>query len=291
MRRLIPPTPDFAVGRYTTLAVLLALGGLSWVWLLRADTATGMDMTPTMGLAVAPFMILWVVMMMAMMAPTAAPMVLTFHAVTARRTDRGVVPATWVFVGGYVLLWAVTGFAAFALARGAETGAQALTVPPRSAARLGGAILCAAGIYQFTPWKAFCLARCGHPVGFIMRSWRGGLSGAFRMGLLHGLYCLGCCWLLFAILFPLGMMNIVAMAAITLLILAEKTLPQRRWGSVITGALLILYGGAVIVSPGLLPTFSERPAMAMPGMKTPGEKTPEMKMPGMAMRQAATPPR
>jgi len=122
----------------------------------------------------------------------------------------------------------VTGLAAFALARGAETAAQALTVPQRSAARLGGAILCAAGIYQFTPWKAFCLARCGHPVGFIMRSWRGGLGGAFRMGLLHGLYCLGCCWLLFAILFPLGMMNIVAMAAITLLILAEKTLPQRR---------------------------------------------------------------
>ena len=286
MRRPIPPTPGLAVGKYTTLALLLALGGLSWVWLLRADTATGMDMTPTMGLSVAPFMILWIVMMVAMMAPTAAPMVLTYHAVTARRADRGVIPATWVFVGGYLLLWAVTGLAAFALARGAETAAQALTVPQRSAARLGGAILCAAGIYQFTPWKAFCLARCGHPVGFIMRSWRGGLGGAFRMGLLHGLYCLGCCWLLFAILFPLGMMNIVAMAAITLLILAEKTLPQRRWGSAITGALLILYGGAVIVSPGLLPTFSERPAMAMPGMKT-----PEMTMPGMTMPQAATPPK
>jgi predicted metal-binding membrane protein len=296
MRRPIPPTPRLAVGKYVTLAVLLALGGLSWVWLLRAASGMGMDMTPTMGLAVAPFMILWIVMMVAMMAPTAAPMVLTYHAITARRADRGVIPATWVFVGGYLLLWAVTGFAAFALARGAETAAQALTVPPRGAARLGGAVLCAAGIYQFTPWKAFCLARCGHPVGFIMRSWRGGLSGAFRMGLLHGLYCLGCCWLLFAILFPLGMMNIVAMAAITLLILAEKTLPQRQWGATVTGTLLILYGGAVIVSPVLLPTFSGRPAMAMPGMKMPDVKMPDVKMPdvkmpGMTMPQAATPPR
>ena len=99
MRRPILPTPGFAVGKYTTLAVLLSLGGLSWVWLLRADGATGMDMTPTMGLAVAPFMILWIVMMVAMMAPMAAPMVLTYHAITSRRADRGVVFATWVFVG------------------------------------------------------------------------------------------------------------------------------------------------------------------------------------------------
>ena len=265
-------------GQYATLAVLLGLAGLAWGFLLRTPSGGGMDMSPTMGLALVPFLILWIVMMVAMMAPTAAPMILTYQAINARRAERSAVPATWIFIVGYLFLWALTGILAYGLARGAESAAEHLAVSPRGCARVGGAILCAAGLYQFTPWKAFCLARCGHPVGFIMRSWRGGLSGAFRMGVRHGLYCLGCCWLLFALLFPLGMMNIAAMAAITLLILAEKTLPPRRWGTAIAGAILLLYGGAVMVAPSLLPTFSDQPAMAMFGMAMPG-----MAMPGIAI--------
>jgi len=248
--------PSLAAGRYATLAILLGLAGLSWAWLIRTASGGGMAMS----LALAPFLTLWVVMMVAMMAPTAAPMILTYHAITSRRTGGGAFPATWVFVGGYLLLWALTGFVAYALALAA--GHFALS--PRWSARIGGAVLVAAGLYQVTPWKAFCLAHCGHPVGFIMASWRGGLSGAFRMGLRHGLYCLGCCWLLFAILFPLGMMNVAAMAAITLLILAEKTLPQRRWGAALAGAVLVIYGGAVIAVPSLLPTFVPDHGMAMP---------------------------
>jgi len=263
-----------AAGQYTTLAVLLVLAALSWWWLIRMPSSGAMDMSPTMGLALAPFLILWAVMMVAMMAPTAAPMILTFHAITARGRERSPFPATWVFVSGYLLLWVLTGLAAYALALGAESAARDFAVPPRGAARVGGAILCLAGLYQFTPWKSFCLAQCGHPVRFIMTAWRGGLSGAFQMGVRHGLYCLGCCWLLFAILFPLGMMNIAAMAAITLLILAEKTLPQRRWGTAAAGAVLLVYGAAVIVAPGLLPTFSQPAAMAMPGMGMPGMKMP-----------------
>jgi predicted metal-binding membrane protein len=256
-------------GQFATLAILVVIAALSWVWLLRAAKGGGMDMSPTMGLALAPFLVLWTVMMVAMMAPTAAPMILTYHAITSRRTDRGAFPPTWLFVGGYILLWALTGFVAYALAWGAEIAARHFALSPRAAARIGGAVMVVAGIYQVTPWKAFCLARCGHPVGFIMRSWRGGLSGAFRMGWRHGLYCLGCCWLLFAILFPLGMMNIAAMAAIMLLILTEKTLPQRRWGAAVAGAILVIYGGSVIARPSLLPTFSGRPSMAMPGMAMP----------------------
>jgi predicted metal-binding membrane protein len=98
---------------------------------------------------------------------------------------------------------------------------------PETAARIGGAVLVAAGLYQLSPLKDLCLSQCRTPVGFIMTSWRDGILGALRMGLRHGAYCLGCCWLLFAILFPLGMMNIAAMAAVTALVFAEKTLP---WG-------------------------------------------------------------
>ena len=258
-----------AAGRYTTLAILLVLAGLSWRWLLGMPSGVGMSMSPTMGLSIAPFLILWTVMMVAMMAPTAAPMILTYQAITSRRTERNSTPTTWVFVGGYLLLWALTGVGAYALAVGAEHAARHFAVSPRWAARLGGAVIVVAGIYQFTPWKAFCLAQCGNPIQFIMTSWRGGVTGALRMGLRHGLYCLGCCWLLFAILFPLGMMNIAAMAAITLLILAEKTLPPRRWSVGVAGAILVIYGSAVIAAPSLLPTFSAGTSMAMPSAPVP----------------------
>ena len=96
-----------------------------------------------------------------------------------------------------------------------------------TAARIGGAVITLAGIYQLTPLKDLCLSKCRTPITFIMTSWRDGAVGALRMGLLHGAYCLGCCWLLFVILFPLGIMNIAAMAVITLIVFAEKTLP---WG-------------------------------------------------------------
>ncbi len=110
-----------------------------------------------------------------------------------------------------------------------------------------------AGIYQLTPMKNLCLSKCRTPVSFIMTSWRGGMTGALQMGWLHGLYCFGCCWLLFALLFPLGMMNVAAMAAITLLIFAEKALPWGFWGARAAAIVLIGYGAVVIAIPSLLP--------------------------------------
>ena len=109
----------------------------------------------------------------------------------------------------------------------AETAAARAALTPAVEAQVGGVILMIAGIYQLTPLKELCLSKCRTPIRLIMMSWRDGTAGAFRMGLLHGIYCLGCCWLLFVVLFPLGM-NVGAMAAVTLIILAEKMLPWPR---------------------------------------------------------------
>jgi predicted metal-binding membrane protein len=262
------------VQSYAILAVLLVTAILSWASLAWDYPASAMDMSLpyTMGLSLTPFLVIWVIMMVAMMFPTAAPMILTFHNIQRRRTGRGAFFATWVFVTGYLLLWALTGGVAFALARGAEAAAAHFAVSASSFARIGGAILILAGVYQFTPAKNFCLLKCRTPIAFIMTSWRGGTAGALRMGWLHGLYCFGCCWLLFVILFPLGMMNVAAMAAITLLILVEKIFPWRRLIEYASAAVLIVYGGAVIVMPELLPTFSTHSRVDMGILDMPANK-------------------
>jgi predicted metal-binding membrane protein len=151
----------------------------------------------------------------------------------------------------------------------AEAAAAIAALSPAAAARIGGAVLVAAGAYQLTPLKDLCLSKCRTPLGFVMTSWRDGISGALRMGLLHGAWCLGCCWLLFAILFPLGLMNMAAMAAVTALVFAEKTLPWGRWATRATAAALIAYGALVVGMPRLLPTFpagSDTGAPAHAGM-------------------------
>ena len=106
-----------------------------------------------------------------------------------------------------------------------------------------------------TPFKDLCLSKCRTPISFIMTSWREGVAGALRMGVVHGAYCLGCCWLLFVILFPLGVMNVAAMAVITLVIFAEKTLPWGRPMARVTAAGLVTYGTVVLAAPQVLPTF------------------------------------
>lgn len=122
-----------------------------------------------------------------------------------------------------------------------------------NAARIGGGLLIAAGVYQLSPLKYVCLNKCRSPISFILHSWRDGYGGSFRMGLEHGVYCLGCCWLLFAILFPLGMMNIAVLALITLLIFAEKSTPFGRQIAALAAVALIVYGTVVIFVPDALP--------------------------------------
>jgi predicted metal-binding membrane protein len=250
--------------RLVILAGLLALAALAWalvVWqalAMRASSAMSGSMgTPsslTMGMGAALFLAIWVAMMVAMMFPASAPMVLMFGAIAAGKRSRGqaYVP-TWIFVSGYLLAWTLAGIVAYLVASGLDALASRSMLLMDNAGRIGGALLVAAGMYQLSPLKKVCLAKCRTPTQFLMTSWRDGYSGALRMGIQHGAFCLGCCWLLFVILFPLGMMNIAALALLTALIFAEKVLPMGRLVSVIAGNALIIYGVLVVAQPALLP--------------------------------------
>ena len=252
-------TDALLMQRKVVLGLLLALAAAAWVLLVWQGAGSSTDMamaSPTMGMRAPLFLAIWVVMMVAMMFPAAAPMILTFHKVQAGKRQRGdAFVATWIFVAAYMLVWSLSGVAAYAGALAAEAFAQRAALSPGTAARIGGVVLLAAGLYQLTALKDLCLSKCRTPVGFIITSWRDGVAGALHMGLLHGVYCLGCCWLLFLILFPLGMMNVAAMAVITLVVFAEKTLPWGRPVGCAAAAVLVAYGTVVLVAPQVLPTF------------------------------------
>ena len=210
----------------------------------------------TMGMSAALFLAIWIAMMVAMMFPSAAPMVLMFHTISAGKRQRAQTYApTWVFVLGYLLVWTLAGVAAYVLATGLDWLASQSMWLTDNASRIGGVVLIAAGLYQLSPLKNTCLAKCRTPLQFVMTSWRDGAGGAIRMGIEHGAYCLGCCWLLFVILFPLGMMNIAALALLTALIFAEKVLPVGRAVSAIAGVALVVYGAVVVFMPTFLPAM------------------------------------
>jgi predicted metal-binding membrane protein len=254
--------------RNVILGLLLALAAAAWAALFWQGVGAELDMamdSPTMGLRAPLFLAIWITMMVAMMFPTAAPMIVTFHKVQAGKRQRGeAFVSTWIFVAAYLLVWGLSGVAAYAGALAAEAVAARAALSPATAARIGGIMLVAAGLYQLTPWKDLCLSKCRTPITFIMTSWRDGAAGALRMGLLHGGYCLGCCWLLFVILFPLGIMNIAAMAVITLVIFTEKTLPWGRAAARTAAVALIVYGFVVVTAPRFLPTFHPVHGMDMP---------------------------
>ena len=207
-----------------------------------------------MGMALPLFLLAWVAMMVAMMFPTAAPMILMFATVSAgkRQREEPFVPA-WVFVSGYLAVWVGFGVLAFGTAIGIDALSRGSPWLMGNAERLGGLLLFLGGLYQLSPLKNVCLAKCRSPLSFILTSWRDGYAGAFAMGLKHGVYCLGCCWLLFAILFPLGLMNIAAMVGLTVLIFAEKSLPFGLAIARVAGVALTVYGGVVIVTSAGLP--------------------------------------
>jgi predicted metal-binding membrane protein len=244
--------------RNLILVSLLVLAAAAWVVLvwqsLTADQA--MSMRPTMGVSATLFLLIWVAMMIAIMFPTASPMILMFARISAgKRRQGGPFVPTWVFISAYLVLWSALGIVAYAGAVGAERLAGRSMWLMANAPRIGGVVLIAAGLYQLTPFKAICLSKCRSPMAFIMTSWRDGYGGAFRMGIEHGLYCAGCCWLLFVILFPLGMLNVAALALITALIFAEKSLPFGRQLSWVAGAVLVAYGALVVALPRVLPTM------------------------------------
>ncbi len=243
--------------RNLILGALLALAAGAWAVLVwQMAMADDGDMGLTMGMGAPLFLAIWVVMMVAMMFPTAAPMILTFARVQNSRRDRGqyFVPI-WVFVSAYLVIWTGFGALAYVAALGAGFLADHSIWLMDNAARIGGAVLVLAGLYQLSPLKRTCLSKCRTPMDFILGGWRDGTGGAFRMGLEHGAYCLGCCWLLFVVLFPLGVMNVGAMAIITLLIFAEKSLPLGRQIGTAAAVALIAYGLVVVGLPSALPTM------------------------------------
>jgi predicted metal-binding membrane protein len=234
---------------------LLAIFALSWSYLVTTGAgmrsmlsqgemhaAMGMpEMQPWTGELAALF-VMWAVMMVGMMLPSAAPLILLILGVYRRRDDRHTRLNSFLFVGGYLLAWTV--FSLFA-ASGQILLHRAALLSAGMAARSGflaAAILVIAGLYQLLPVKNACLAHCRSPLSFLSHHWREGPSGAIRMGFLHGLFCVGCCWALMALLFVAGVMNLLWVAAIAAFVLVEKLTRQGLLLGRIAGVLLILWG-------------------------------------------------
>ena len=235
---------------------LVLVFALAWAYLLHLDrqmsaemefhAAMGMSMTDipwTMTDAWFTFA-MWTVMMVGMMAGSAAPVLLLFAASRAKRAASGVKSSVLLFGLGYLAVW--TGFSAFAALAQWALHEAAMLSPAMSAASpyLAGAILIGAGVYQLTPWKGACLTHCRSPLGFLMTHWRDGQLGAFQMGLRHGAYCLGCCWALMCVLFVVGVMNLAWVGMLTGLVLIEKV------GR--TGIMVARLAGAVMVIVGIV---------------------------------------
>lgn len=188
-------------------------------------------------------MTMWTVMMIAMMLPTATPMLLTFTRLQHRRHSAPTaLRMVWLFVGGYLFVWTLFSLLA-ASAQWALYGAGQMTsAMGRVSPLLGGVLLLVAGIFQLTGLKDACLNGCRSPLAFLLNEWRPGFQGAWHMGVRHGVYCVGCCWLLMLLMFAGGVMNLAWMAAITLFVLLEKLLSPSRWFERASSALLLTVG-------------------------------------------------
>jgi predicted metal-binding membrane protein len=243
------------------LAALAAITGLAWFYLVdiagsmseMADMVGAPNMERMAGMAlVTPYAawgssevliaaIMWVVMMGGMMLPSAAPMILILAAAERRQGSLPLV-TTPVFLLGYFSIWVGFSFAALSmqwllLRLGLFEPEMRLT-----STHLGGVVFIAAGLYEWSPLKERCLAICQSPLGFIAGHWRPGIAGALRMGLRHGIYCLGCCWVLMLLLFVGGVMNLIWVTALALLVLLQKVLPGVRLVSRATGLAMAAIG-------------------------------------------------
>ncbi len=245
--------------RIFILTLLLALVAASWAILIwQSRTAQGMDGGMggglTMGMGAALFLAIWIVMMVAMMLPSAILLILAVARVQRDMgTFRYAFAPMWIFVGAYLLIWTLFGGLSYLGALATSQLAQQVPWIMMNAVRIGGGILVLAGIYQLTSLKRICLAKCRTPQDFILRSGDKWYSASFRLGLKYSIYCLGSYWLLFVLLFPLGIMNIAAMALLTVLIFAEKCFSPGTRIAHFAALALILYGTLVIVVPAALP--------------------------------------
>ena len=246
--------------RVLVLAGLAFVVVVAWGWLLAGagmmEDMGGMLMPMSSGPWTAGHallvVVMWVAMMAAMMLPSAAPMVL-FHAAMVRRRGAGGATAaasSGAFVLGYLAVWSAFSVVATALQCALERLALLSPMMQATSIVLAGAILVAAGAYQWTPLKRTCLQHCRSPLAFMMAHWRDGTAGAFAMGARHGAFCLGCCWLLMALLFIGGVMNLAWIAGIAVFVAVEKLVPAGHWVSRAAGALLVAWGVATWMTAG-----------------------------------------
>ena len=257
--------------RAITIAALGVLSALAWldlVWLANDMSMDGMDMTgyrmipagqalmmpagsPWQPIEFAYVFAMWVAMMIGMMTPSAAPIILVYARAGRQTTESRPFASTAWFAGGYLLVWISFSLAATS-AQWALERAALLTPMMASASNIvGGILLILAGLYQWTPLKDVCLSQCQTPLGFILS--RGGFqeapSSSLMLGIRHGIYCLGCCWALMALLFALGVMNLFWIAALAILVLLEKVMPSGRLIARIAGIAFFAGGVWILFQP------------------------------------------
>ena len=220
--------PDMAMGDFD---MMMVMAPMAW----------------TPGYAVLMFFMWWI-MMVAMMLPSASPMILLFARFNRSQRDKGApyVP-TAVFALGYVLVWAAFSLVAVTAQWSLERSGLLSSTMASTSVMLGAVLLIAAGLYQLTPLKYACLKHCRSPLFFISHHWRPGEWGALRMGLEHGAFCTGCCWFLMALLFYGGIMNLFWIIGLALLVLVEKVAPAGHWVGWVMGVGLIAWGGSLLL--------------------------------------------
>lgn len=245
--------------RLVLVAGLIAVVALAWGWLLlgagmsmdafemtaRPYAVDGMVMKPavwTLPYAALMFTMWWV-MMLAMMLPSAAPMLLLFARVNRKdKVAGGSLVPTGFFAVGYLIAWGVFSAVAVGLQWSLEHAELLSPMMVTTSHWLGAGILIAAGLWQLTPIKTMCLRHCRSPLGFLITSWQTGRWGALRMGLEHGVFCLGCCWFLMTLLFFGGVMNLYWIVGLAAFVLLEKTIPIGHWLGRVAGILLVVWG-------------------------------------------------
>ena len=186
---------------------------------------------------------MWWVMMAAMMLPSTAPVVLLYGRIRQQHASRGGIAGSWIFLAGYMLVWLGASAVATAIQIAVTRAGVIDPMTMRAASPFFSALtLIAAGIYQLTPAKNACLSECRSPAEYLSRHWRPGVSGALRLGMLHGRFCVGCCWLLMALLFVGGVMNLAWIAALAGLVAVEKLFRRGQLVGRLGGVILIAWG-------------------------------------------------
>jgi predicted metal-binding membrane protein len=237
-------------------AALLLAGALA-AWIVTVQRMRGMDAGPGTDLGgLGWFLGIWVTMTAAMMLPSASPTVLVYaHFSRSRRAG--------AFVAGYLVAWTLYGLAAYGAYRLVAGAGFGWLSWQGEGPYVAGAAISAAGLYQLTPLKEACLRRCRGPLGYLVRGWREGRTGALRMGAEHGLFCVGCCWGLMLALFALGVMSLFWTALVAAAIFAEKVLPHGQRVARVLALALVVLGVLVAFTPGHVPQLTQSAPMEM----------------------------